>query len=182
MDTTRIKQLVPRIVGLLFALSFCGLAWGAPPHAQSHAKTQTQSDKAQKPKVSKTQHKARQDNQPVKNLGKMTVHGKLNRICMLEWLKLALKRPYTMDPAKADLTFCRVVSLTGSHIKDRLLCETSNQVFHRQQNCPGGLASPDCALYMNEASLDAALLKVDVGKLKAALQTVPDHFSSSCGG
>jgi hypothetical protein len=180
MNSSRINRFAPRILALLLTLGFCGPALAAPPHAQIHSKTQTKSDKAPQPKASETQREARQHKLPARHLHKLVVHGQLKPICVLEWLKVAFKRPYTTNPAKANLPVCRLVALTGSRIKNRILCETSNQLFRRQQNCPGGLLSPDCTLYSSVTSLDAALPPVNVGKLKALLQTVPSHYSPGC--
>jgi hypothetical protein len=170
MDTDRIKKFIPRILGLLLSLSFCGLAWSAPPHAQKHAQAQIQGHKAPQIEASKTPHKAKQDKQP-KHLGKMTVHGKRWKpICVLEWLKVALYRPYTTDPAKSALYICNPESMGGSRIRDYIRCETSDRIFDRQQRS-GAIVG----------DLPPIVFKVtDRRKLEVLLNATPRHFTSAC--
>lgn len=113
----------------------------------------------------------------VQSMGTITVEGhKLEPICVLSFLKVALNTEYSKDPMKSGETVCRFVHLLYSRARTYLRCESNADLTRRYW----AQTSSHAAAQERTIALQQKLPVVDPGKLLAAIEMLPPDTSRQC--
>jgi hypothetical protein len=120
--------------------------------------------------------------QPVLQLGVVSVTGQHDVISVLRSIKLALKTPYSDDPAHADDMVCRIEKQLGE-AKEYLDCGINRDLTRRRDTTQMSILSGSLGLPPGSDLLRSFItaqpqhhLRVPVngGNLQAVLQQIPD--------
>ncbi len=120
--------------------------------------------------------------QPVLQLGVVSVTGQHDVISVLRSIKLALKTPYSDDPAHADDMVCRIEKQLGE-AKEYLDCGINRDLSKRRDSTQMSIMSgtlgvpPHTDLFQSFVTAQPQhhlRVPVNGGNLQAVLQQIPD--------